>query len=207
MPYLFRPAIPADIPKLCQLLDMYMQETYERAWRGTPQQLEQDCFGAELEMVVAETLEQEAIAFVAWKKAYDLHVCIKGGEVIDLFVCSEHRGRGIAINLLLAVASDIQKYGGVYIKGQPVNARSEGLYQRCARCFPGAECYVSGRVFRRLTELSGKGLRELFAGYRNNHGILNPKGLLINNYESYEIVKRSKLFSAQFRRFTSDTTG
>lgn len=29
------------------------------------------------------------------------------------------------------------------------------LYQRCARCFPGAECYVSRRAFRRLTELPG----------------------------------------------------
>jgi GNAT superfamily N-acetyltransferase len=164
MPYLIRPAIPADIPQLCQLLDTYMQETFKRAWGGTPQQLEQDCFGAELEMLVAETPATEAIAFAAWKKSYDLHVCIKGGEVIDLFVCPEHRSRGIAINLLLAVASDIQKHGGVYIKGQAVDSRSERLYQRCARCFPGAECIVSGRAFRRLIELSGKGLREIVRG-------------------------------------------
>ena len=164
MPYIIRPAIPADIPKLCQLLDTYMQETFKRAWGGTPQQLEQDGFGVELEMVVAETLEKEAIAFAAWKKSYDLHFCIKGGEVIDLFVCPEHRSRGIAINLLLAVASEIQKHGGVYIKGQAVDTRSERLYQRCARCFPEADCIVSGRAFRRLTELSGKGLREIVRG-------------------------------------------
>ena len=164
MPYLIRYAIPADIPQLCQLLDMYMQETFQRAWGGTPQRLEQDGFGVELEMVLAETPEQEAIAFAAWKKAYDLHVCLKGGEVIDLFVCAEHRGRGIALNLLLAVASDIQKHGGVYIKGQAVDSRSERLYQRCARCFQEADCCVSGRAFRRLTELSGKGLREIVRG-------------------------------------------
>lgn len=165
MSYLIRPAIPADIPKLCQLLDIYMRETFQRAWGGTPQQLEQDCFGAELEMFIAETLEKEAIAFAAWKKSYDLHVCIKGGEVIDLFVCPEHRNRGIAINLLLAVVSDIQQHGGIYIKGQAVDSRSERLYQRCARCFSGSECIVSGRAFRRLTALSGKGLREIVRGF------------------------------------------
>jgi GNAT superfamily N-acetyltransferase len=164
MPYLIRHAIPADIPKLSELLDIYMQETFQKAWRGTPQQLKQDCFGAEFEMLVAETLERETIAFAAWKTSYDLHCCLKGGEVIDLFVCREHRGRGVAMNLLIAVANEIEKSGGVYIKGQPVNGIAERLYQRCARCFPAAECFVSGRAFRRLAELSGKGLREIVRG-------------------------------------------
>ena len=164
MPYLIRPAIPADIPKLSELLNVYMQETFQKAWGGNPQQLKQDCFGAEFEMLVAETLEGEAIAFAAWKTSYDLHWCIKGGEVIDLFVCREHRTRGVAMKLLVAVANEIQKRGGVYIKGQAVNGTAERLYQRCAWCFTAAECFVSGRAFRRLAELSGKEVREIVRG-------------------------------------------
>lgn len=141
-----------------------MQETFQKAWRGTPQQFKQDCFGAELEMLVAETLEREAIAFAAWKTSYDLHCCLKRGEVIDLFVCLEHRSRGVTINLLIAVANEIQKSGGVYLKGQAANGTAERLYQRCAWCFTAAECLVSGRAFRRLAELSGKGLREIVRG-------------------------------------------
>ncbi|HBE36614.1 MAG TPA: hypothetical protein DD990_36335, partial [Cyanobacteria bacterium UBA11368] len=89
---------------------------------------------------------------------------IKGGEVIDLFVCREHRGRGVAIKLLVAVANEIQKRGGVYIKGQAVDGSAERLYQRCAWCFTAPECFVSGRAFRRLAELSGKGVREIVRG-------------------------------------------
>ena len=113
-------------------------------------------------MIVAEASEQEVVAFAAWVSSYDLHHCMKGGEVIDLYVCPSHRGHGVAMLLIARIAMAIQEHGGTYIKGQALdNPAAQRLYQRCARCFPGTECYVSGRAFRQLAELSGKRVREI----------------------------------------------
>jgi GNAT superfamily N-acetyltransferase len=154
MSYIIRYATVNDIQSLGELLDAYMQETFQRTWGGTIQQLEQDGFGTEFEIIIAETSEQEIIAFAAWKSSYDLHHCVKGAEVIDLFVCPSHRGHGVAMLLLANVAVESQKHGGKYIKGQAVdNPAAQRLYRRCARCFPLSDCYVSGRAFRRLGHL------------------------------------------------------
>lgn len=162
MLYHIRNATLDDMPNLEKLLTAFMQETFQRPWGGTLQKLVQDGLGAEFQMVIAEAEDQKLIAFAAWISSYDLHHCIKGGEIIDLFVEPVHRGRGMAIRLITAIATQIQQQGGVYIKGQAVeNPSAQRLYQRCARCFPGSDCYVSGRAFRRLSELSDQSLRDV----------------------------------------------
>jgi GNAT superfamily N-acetyltransferase len=162
MTYLIRNATRNDIPCLEKLLNVYMQESFQRAWGGTAQQLQQGGFGPEVEMVVAEASNQELVAFAAWVSSYDLHYCMKGGEVIDLYVCPSHRGHGVAMLLIARIAMRILEHGGTYIKGQALdNPAAQRLYQRCARCFPGAECCVSGRAFRHLAQLSGKSVREI----------------------------------------------
>jgi hypothetical protein len=86
MTYLIRKATQNDIPCLEKLLNVYMQESFQRAWGGTAQRLEQHGFGHEFEMIVAEASDQGVVAFAAWLSSYDLHHCMKGGEVIDLYV-------------------------------------------------------------------------------------------------------------------------
>ena len=162
MTYLIRKAARNDIPCLEKLLNVYMQESFQRTWEGTAQRLEQHGFGHEFEMLVAEAPDQEVVAFAAWGSSYDLHHCMKGGEVIDLYVCPSHRGQGVAMLLIARIANEIQEHGGTYLRGQALdNPVAQRLYQRCAKCFPGAECYVSGRAFRQLAELSGKSVREI----------------------------------------------
>ena len=162
MPYLIRQADQSDVPSLGALLEAYMQETYHGAWGGNIQLLEQHLLGDEVKIVVAETLDRQVIGFVGWIASYDLHWCLKGGDVIDFFVCPSHRGRGAAILLIAKLARDIQEQGGAFLKGGAVdNPVVRRLYQRIAMCLPDGESYVSGRAFRRLAELSGKSPREI----------------------------------------------
>lgn len=162
MPYYIRNAVLDDLLALESLLTAYMQETYHRPWGGTTQKLAQDGFGAELQMVVAETENQQLIAFAAWQSSYDLHHCLKGGEVMDMFVEPNYRGRGVAVQLIIAIATQIEQQGGVYLRGQAVeNPSVQHFYQRCSWHFSGVECYVSGRAFRRLIELSGQRMRDV----------------------------------------------
>ncbi|MFM7447547.1 MAG: GNAT family N-acetyltransferase [Leptolyngbyaceae cyanobacterium] len=162
MSYCIRNVVPDDLLALEGLLTAYMQETYQCPWGGTTQKLAQDCFGAEFQMVVAETEDQPLIGFAVWQSSYDLHHCLKGGEAMDIFVEPNYRGRGIAVQMLITIATQIEQQGGVYLRGQAVeNPSVQHLYQRCAWHFSGVECYVSGRAFRRLTELSGQSLRDV----------------------------------------------
>ena len=162
MPYLIRMANRSDAPSLGELLKAYMRETYHGAWGGNIQQLEQHLLGNEVGIIVAEALNREVVGFVAWVASYDLHWCLKGGDVIDFFVCPSHRGRGAAILLITGLARDVQEHGGTYLKGGAVdNPVVRRLYQKIAMNLPDGESYVSGKAFRRLAELSGKSLREI----------------------------------------------
>lgn len=162
MPYLIRKANGSDARALGELLEAYLLETYHGAWGGNAQLLEQHLAGGEVEIIVAETSDREVIGFVAWIGSYDLHWCIKGGDVIDFYVRASHRGRGAAVSLIVNLAADVRDRGGGYLKGgavdDPVVRR---LYKKIAMILPDGESYVSGRAFRRLAELVGKSLREI----------------------------------------------
>ena len=145
-----------DVPTLVQLLEAYMHETFKVAWRGSAEALHRDGFGQEFECQVAVTSDGRVIGFVAWTKSYDLHHCMTGGSILDLYVLPESRGRGVAPALVCAVAAEIRRRGGTYVKGQAVNNRAvQRLYDRFAMGFPGADYIVGGRAFRRLAELAG----------------------------------------------------
>ncbi len=162
MAYLIRKANPNDAPALGELLEAYMQETYHGAWGGDIHRLEQHLSHHEVEIILAETESREIIGFVAWINSYDLHWCLKGGDVIDFFVDPSHRGLGAAVLLIVELAADIQGRGGAYFKGGAVdNAVVRQLYRKVAMCLADGESYVSGRAFRRLAESSGKSLREI----------------------------------------------
>ena len=162
MPYLIRQAVASDVPSLGELLEAYMRETYHGAWGGNVRLLEQHLLDHEVEIIVAESLERKVVGFVAWVASYDLHWCLKGGDVIDFFVCPPHRGSGAAILLITRLAREVREHGGAYLKGGAVdNPVVRQLYQKIAMCLPDGESYVSGRAFRRLAELSGASLREI----------------------------------------------
>lgn len=162
MSYLIRKAAQKDVSQLAKLLDAYVRETYRAAWGGQAELLARDLAENAVEMFLAETLRREIIAFVAWTSAYDLHWCMKGGLIVDLYVCPPHRGRGAAVLLATCLAKEIQKRGGAFLHGGAVeNAVVRRLYSRIATVQPNGEFYVSGRAFRHLAGLSGKSAREI----------------------------------------------
>ena len=159
-PFIVRAAEQSDVSALVQLLLAYMQETFGSAWEGSTEALRRDGFGREFENLIAVRGDSRVIGFAAWTKSYDLHHCVTGGCILDLFVSPEFRGRGVASALVCSVAAEILRRGGRYVKGQAVNSRAiQRLYSRFAVCFPGADCIVGGRAFRRVAELAGQSAR------------------------------------------------
>jgi ribosomal protein S18 acetylase RimI-like enzyme len=137
-----------------------MRETFKAPWHGEAETLRRDGVGRACEMHVAMTDGEHMLGFLAWKKSYDLHHCHTGGEILDLYVSPDDRGRGVAPVLVCAAAAEMRRRGGVYVKGQAVEHRVvQRLYARFAMDVPGADCLVRGRAFRRLAELAGRSAR------------------------------------------------
>jgi GNAT superfamily N-acetyltransferase len=116
-------------------------------------------------MDVIVALRGVPVGFAAFSRAYDLHHCVAGGVVLDLYVAPSHRGFGVALALVAAVANRVRDRGGVFVKGQAVE--HPGLretYERIAMSFPGADCIVGGRAFRALAALDGQAPRAMVRG-------------------------------------------
>lgn len=162
MSYKIRRAEPPDVPRLENMLIDYMRETYQSAWGGNAERLKRDVSDGKVKIFVAESSAGEIVGFVAWVSIYDLHHCLEGGEIVDLFVRSTHRGRGAGVLLIAKLAAEIREKGGAFLHGgavdDPIVRR---FYERSVMCLPGGDAYLSGRAFRHLADLSGKSVREI----------------------------------------------
>jgi len=158
--YIIRETNPDDAHTVAALLRAYMLETYNEGWRGSVNRLIQDGFGAHFRAIIA-TLTHQAVGFLAWERAYDLHHCISGGHILDLYVAHRHRARGIAVQLIARAAGTIHGEGGAFIKGGAVDSGSGSrLYRRYAPAF-GNDYILGGKAFRHLATQSDSPVREL----------------------------------------------
>jgi predicted N-acetyltransferase YhbS len=67
--FMVRAAEQSDVPAVAQLLEAYMQETFEVSWQGSAEALRRDGFGREFELQVAVTGDGRVIGFTAWTKS------------------------------------------------------------------------------------------------------------------------------------------
>ena len=139
-----------------------MEETYHGKWHGTEETLRRDGFGLRFDVTVA--VDSDAmIGFAAWRPTYDLHYCVAGLEVIDMFVLPPYRGRGIAPCLLARVAADGAGKGATYMTGGAVETGSARRLYRRSTVTHGGQPYLSGKAFRALAELEGASPRQFVA--------------------------------------------
>ncbi|MDP8912546.1 MAG: GNAT family N-acetyltransferase [Pseudomonadota bacterium] len=149
------------MPALAALMSSYMRETYHDTWHGSPEAMALDGFGREFEMHVASTGD-DLLGLAAWRKAYDLHHCISGAEVFDMFVVPAVRGRSIGASLICAVAAEVLQRGGKFLKGQAVDDLSvRRLYERVSVSFVAVECMLAGRALRTMASLASASPREM----------------------------------------------
>src|SRR5579871_1427127 len=155
-----RKAVAADIDGLIPLLERFMRETFAAEWNGNREALLRDGLGSRFDLFVAES-EERLIGFAGVAPDYDLHNCVHGGVLMDMFVEKAWRGRGVAAHMITLIAVEIEGKGGRYVKTQATAEESKALARRVAVTFPGVHCVVGGRAFRRLAELHGCSAREI----------------------------------------------
>ena len=158
--YIVRELKPSDVRAVADLLQAYMRETYDMAWPGGVSGLIRDGFGARFKMLIA-TLADHSVGFLAWETAYDLHHCMIGGHVLDLYVEPGHRRKGLAVKLIAKATAVIHALGGAFVKGGAVESGSGSrLYGRFAPAF-GNEFILGGKAFRHLGTLPELPIRQL----------------------------------------------
>jgi GNAT superfamily N-acetyltransferase len=164
--YCIRAFRSSDAEAVVALFSAYMNEVFGAASPMTAERLLRDGQGLRFSLVVAIAPRGEPVGFAAWRDAYDLHHAVSGAEIPDLFVALAHRGRGLSIRLVSAVARTIQARGGTYIKGEVLldDPRRLRLLHRVAVGFAGESVYVSGRAFRQLAELTSTDRKGLVRG-------------------------------------------
>jgi GNAT superfamily N-acetyltransferase len=168
-----RDAAPEDMPQLAGLLDEYLDETFHRRWRGAIGALTRDVLGVEASTLVAVD-DGELVGFSIWQRAYDVHHCLHGGTLLDLYVQRPHRGASFTPELLLATVAKVAAAGGSFLRGQSVNPSASRLYERLAVRFPGTELQLGGRAFRELAALQGRPLREVIRALPPRSANLEP---------------------------------
>jgi len=158
--YVIREASTDDVHTVAALLRAYMLETYHEEWRGSVNGLLQDGFGACFRALIA-ALADQAVGFLAWERSYDLHHCLGGGHILELYVAHRHRARGIAVQLIARAAGLIHSEGGAFIKGGAVDSGTGSrLYGRFAPAF-GNDYILGGKAFRHLAAQSNLPVRML----------------------------------------------
>ena len=158
--YVIREASTDDVHTVAALLRAYMLETYHEEWRGSVNGLLQDGFGACFRALIA-ALADQAVGFLAWERSYDLHHCLSGGHILDLYVGHRHRARGIAVQLIARAAGVVHSEGGAFIKGGAVDSGTGSrLYGRFAPAF-GNDYILGGKAFRHLAAQSCLPVRKL----------------------------------------------
>ena len=157
-----RPAGEEDYQRIAEMFDRYLREAMRAEWHGSATRLRAAVLEGIAHLLLAAADDGSPIGFIAWTDAYDFHHCVRGGSVEDMYVEPAFRGRGLGIRLLADAAASIQDGGGVFLRGMAVGEPSvRKLYARAAVCRETRECTLSGRAFRELVQLRGRGLREL----------------------------------------------
>jgi GNAT superfamily N-acetyltransferase len=150
-----------DLPLFAELLDACMLELFSKRWSGTIDHLAADLAAGVVQIAIAG--DREPIGFVAWAPAYDLHHCVRGGEICDLYVRPSARGRAVAPALIAFACRQVELDGGIFIRGTAV-ANAVPLYARVAWGWDCREIILGGRAFRTVADLAGASPRELARG-------------------------------------------
>jgi len=157
-----RLATESDTNAVAALLTEYVRSELHADWFGSAERLREDGFGSRFDLLLAHATSEDLIGFAAFAPDYDLHVCVRGARILDLYVRSQWRGRGVAALLLTHAAREIMRRGGHYMKGaaQP-NAAIINFYGRCAVPFHGPEFTLSAKAFRHFASLAGSDPRHI----------------------------------------------
>lgn len=152
---MIRRATVDDAAWIGELIDAGMRELYQRGWNATPDALAADLTAGRIALAVAER-----DGYIAWEPAYDIHHCMPGGQVCELYVAPPRRGRGLAPQLIAFACAEVRRGGGHYLRGSAV-ASAVALYSRVAWGWDAREVILGGRAFRAVADLAGAPARVL----------------------------------------------
>jgi GNAT superfamily N-acetyltransferase len=164
---IIRVATDADIEPLSFLLRDYTREAFSVDWPCESDRL-RDALTGIVTILLAVT-PQGIVGFVAAVDDYDLHHCLRGLRVIDLYVARKHRGQGVGLRLLAHMAARALTHKFEYLRGEVIeNQRTRRFLGRIA-IVSGESINVGGKALRLLAEQRDQPLRQMVRGLPSPH--------------------------------------
>lgn len=120
-PVVIRAAAATDLPEVEELLRSYMAEALNRRWEGSLSALERDGLGREFHTLLAWR-GREAVGVAFWHRVYNVHFCVVGGEICDMFVKRHYRNSGTALMLVAAAARTLNPQAALSCVASQMNA-------------------------------------------------------------------------------------
>jgi GNAT superfamily N-acetyltransferase len=159
-----REAVEGDVPALAGLLDGFAHTHPARDVVRDVEKMRAAYFGdrAVGRVLLAED-RGEAIGFGIWRRNYDMHWSMYGGEVLGLYVIPARRGHGIAAAIVASMCAAVRESGGEFLMASYA-AKYEAMYERVAMGGAERTGYVSAEAFLAMAELAGKPPREIVRG-------------------------------------------
>ena len=161
MPYQTSAATIDDLEQVAKLIDDYVcQNLNMPSWPCSIETFKRDYASGCFRMTVVHS-DEKLVGFAAWLPNYDLHHCVHGAALIDLYVDPAYRCRGLGVALICAIAAEITRLGWEFLRGQALSGQAARLYERCAVRFGTDEYNVSGKALQQLASLAGKSARQI----------------------------------------------
>jgi GNAT superfamily N-acetyltransferase len=127
---MIRLASVLDAKALAPIVQRYVEEAFSSNWGGTESRLLEALDTRHVRILITVNGD-ELVGFAALLDDYDLHHCVRGLRVIDLYVVPAQRGRCIGATLLAHVAHHALSGGFAYIRGEAVpSAAARRLFGR-----------------------------------------------------------------------------
>jgi len=164
MTYRTATATVAELAPVARLLDDYVRQHLNMAaWPGSLDTFKRDYASGCFNMIVLYR-QETIVGFAAWTRSYDLHHCVHGALLLDMYIAPAYRCQGLGAALICAIAAEITRLGWTYMRGQALSGPAARLYGRVGIRFGANEYNVSGQALRQLASLVGQPARDILRG-------------------------------------------
>ena len=161
--YRVAPMEASDVRAVAALWQAYMTELFGVSGDMTADVFLREGLGQSFHTMVATAPNRGLVGAAEWWMTYDVHHAARGGQIPDMFVAPAHRGAGVAVLIIAAIAREVRAAGGVFLGGPATPQNAERLVRsgRLSGTAALVHVYWGDGLFKALADNAGADAKTL----------------------------------------------